>query len=472
METEAAASTTPRHIADLTHANFHCIPLDAPDNSDSKFRFSVSLQNGELHVDVTEPCNEKEKMLNWIKFVLQPKLLKWARSGNKDGKTKSNKSLGLVDIEDYTNLYAALKEKYGKDLVDRWTETTDPLKFVYEDVAIATYLILLWRKLGDVPNNFIDMGCGNGLLVHILNSEGYHGYGVDIRKRKIWDIYPETTKLKEHTIIPNDYNAYKDVDWIIGNHSDELSPWIPVITAMSSYKTKYFLLPCCAYEFSGKKFQRRCANESVYNDFLNYVQEISAKCQFKTDSDRLKIPSTKRVAIIGSARSYLEEEYQNICQEIDSFVKSEIQKTNCGDLKLREKEEAVRNCTKIDKNIIDNIVMNIFQYILRDDGHNERVEKWRSGRSVTLQELASFLSKDDLKNIKSECGGLKTLIKNKHEIFEVLGDKVKLRYPRRKEEMTKIVKFKRRPCFFYLHHPDGCALTSIECTFVHERINV
>lgn len=92
--------------------------MDAPDNSDSKFRFSVSLQNGELHVDVTEPCNEKEKMLNWIKFVLQPKLLKWARSGNKDGKTKSNKSLGLVDIEDYTNLYAALKEKYGKDLVD------------------------------------------------------------------------------------------------------------------------------------------------------------------------------------------------------------------------------------------------------------------------------------------------------------------------------------------------------------------
>ena len=27
-----------------------------------------------------------------------------------------------------------------------WTEKTDPKKFVYEDIAIATYLICLWKQ--------------------------------------------------------------------------------------------------------------------------------------------------------------------------------------------------------------------------------------------------------------------------------------------------------------------------------------
>jgi hypothetical protein len=30
-------------------------------------------------------------------------------------------------------------------LADTWTEKTDPLKFVYEDIAIAAFLISLWE---------------------------------------------------------------------------------------------------------------------------------------------------------------------------------------------------------------------------------------------------------------------------------------------------------------------------------------
>lgn len=48
---------------------------------------------------------------------------------------------------------------------------------MYEDVAIATYLILLFeeerKETGDdKKQSYVDLGCGNGLLVHILNSEG------------------------------------------------------------------------------------------------------------------------------------------------------------------------------------------------------------------------------------------------------------------------------------------------------------
>lgn len=37
--------------------------------------------------------------------------------------------------------------------------------------------------------------------------------------------------LKEGSITPSDKTLFPDVDWLIGNHSDELTPWIPVIAA-------------------------------------------------------------------------------------------------------------------------------------------------------------------------------------------------------------------------------------------------
>lgn len=77
-----------------------------------------------------------------------------------------------------------------------WPENTDPKKFVYEDIAIATYLILLWRLTSNDKQKYVDLGCGNGLLVYILNEEGHNGYGIDIRPRKIWKMFSEKTILK------------------------------------------------------------------------------------------------------------------------------------------------------------------------------------------------------------------------------------------------------------------------------------
>lgn len=89
-----------------------------------------------------------------------------------------------------------------------WPECTDPQKFIHEDVAIAAYLILVWHKereelkLGeDYKQSFIDIGCGNGLLVYLLASEGYPGKGIDIRARKIWSCYPSEIQLEVFVFI-------------------------------------------------------------------------------------------------------------------------------------------------------------------------------------------------------------------------------------------------------------------------------
>ena len=41
---------------------------------------------------------------------------------------------------------------------------------------------------------------------------------------------------QENAIVPSDSNLFPQCDWLIGNHSDELTPWIPVIAA------RYFLI--------------------------------------------------------------------------------------------------------------------------------------------------------------------------------------------------------------------------------------
>lgn len=69
-----------------------------------------------------------------------------------------------------TNLYIIISQG--------WPETTDPQKFVFEELGIAAYLCILFDRIPSLdlfPNKFVDLGCGNGLLTYVLNQEGYPG---------------------------------------------------------------------------------------------------------------------------------------------------------------------------------------------------------------------------------------------------------------------------------------------------------
>ncbi|KAH8360107.1 hypothetical protein KR093_010834 [Drosophila rubida] len=456
-------------IVDFAQQSYQCHFVDAEAFDD----FEVHLRAGELQVATLKRIStvETPPISRWAEFVLKPKLYNWSQSQRDEA---VQKSLHLLDVEKYNDLYKQLKQKHSPSLLELWqkaNESTDPLKFIYEDLAIAAYLITLWTSTQSEPTAFADLGCGNGLLVYVLNAEGYKGYGYDVRQRKLWSLYPSETKVNliERTVEPNNFRfEFDGIDWLIGNHSDELSPWLPVLAARLN--CSYFLLPCCPFELSGAKFQRRNTCISAYQDFVKYARQVSQQCGFETQQDRLKIPSTKRIALIGLKRT------AKASPGLADFVQNELQKYQTGEskteqtVKLREKSETVRNCTQIEKSILDSLVLKIFGMLLDNTG--SACDAWLQGRQLSMREIAQALTKEELIGIKSECGGIKTLLRNKHEVFEFRGnDQIGIRKPKpiamMQQSSGKLLTTKKRACFFNMHHPHGCPLKESECSFIH-----
>lgn len=452
--------------------------------------------------------------LSWLCTELLPKLSRWAL----ESKTSEFKStLSLISIEKYSVLYQQLKEKY-KELVKVWPEVTDPEKFVYEDVAIATYLLVLWgeeraEKGTTTKQSFVDLGCGNGLLVHILNNEGHPGMGIDIRRRKIWDMYGPDTHLEENAITPSDGFLFPSTDWLIGNHSDELTPWIPVIAARSSYSCRYFVLPCCFFDFYGK-YQRRQCKKSQYKEYIDFITDVSTACGFNTEEDCLRIPSTKRVCIIGKSRGYAEHEESLIEEQRNDYIRGrQALYTSSGGgtcanqggqngpdhfengqdisspgsdwgngFQPREKTETIRNCAALPRDFVDAVVLKVAKSLLsltkKNTESSECCDVWNTGGSLLISEVADLLDQSTLQTLKKECGGLQTLLKNNHQVFRVEGGKVLIRDWRThttaqgakansKRKPPPSGALKTRLCWFHTHHPHSCPLANEVCAFAH-----
>jgi tRNASer (uridine44-2'-O)-methyltransferase len=131
------------------------------------FELSFSQEHRELLLQADNLDEAK-----WLQFVLLKKIESWMENCLDDQDQQRIETHQLIESESYNEVYNELKEKYGKKLEDGWEESTDPKKFIYEDIAIASYLIVLWRKErseNDKLQKFVDLGCGNGLLVFILS---------------------------------------------------------------------------------------------------------------------------------------------------------------------------------------------------------------------------------------------------------------------------------------------------------------
>lgn len=241
----------------------------------------------------------------------------------------------LVPQAAFQDTYTRLKAKYAKALIGGWVEQTDPAKHVFEDLGIAAFLVELWAQMySGVPDarqherggdggpakppfpGFVDVGCGNGVLVFVLRQEGYQGWGFDARRRRTWDAFPAHVRegLKELVLVPKPLQpdgsgggarpastptphehdgtaaltaatgrlgvddgqasgapatsaparatapdiAFHDGTFpagtfIVSNHADELTAWTPLLAHLSA--SPFIAIPCCSHNLAGARFR-------------------------------------------------------------------------------------------------------------------------------------------------------------------------------------------------------------------------
>ncbi|XP_057667449.1 probable tRNA (uracil-O(2)-)-methyltransferase [Diorhabda carinulata] len=424
------------------------------------FVYQFELNGNNFRINLQEFEDAETSRAEWLADTLFPKLLKWSQCAT--DKKNTVQSLSLVPLDEYCILYDRLKRNYVKGLIKDWLEKANTQKYIFEDLAIASYLICLWRVFEQENINFVDCGCGNGLLVYILNQEGYKGYGIDIRKRSIWDIYPKETRLEVGIVTPD--STFPESTWLIGNHSDELTPWIPLIALKSTTKTNFFLLPCCPYDFNGEKYIRTNTAVSTYADYLCYIEDICKKCKFKVQIDKLRIPSTKKVCLVGVSKFSTQEETCEVLDDIKPLINIKMNK----EFKPRVKVEPVRNCTQLKREITDKIIKLIVDLLLKEE--NNIIKKkdgtfWNKGSIYLISDLSKNIPPEYLKDLKLQCGGLQTLMKNFRYIFEVNKGTVRLRKPTSYEETGE--KYRGKPCWFQKNHPQCCYNSENDCSYYH-----
>lgn len=265
----------------------------------------------------------------------------------------------ILSQKTFQDTYAYLKGKYAKDLIDRWVEQTPPEKHVFEDLGIAAFLIELWVDMyaSNSPNaedvtassrrfsaqshfpGFVDIGCGNGLLVYILISEGWPGWGFDARHRKTWATFPPScaSKLKELLLVPAVLNPsiseteppllnappshsgiFPASTFIISNHADELTPWTPLLAYLS--RSPFLAIPCCSHDLGGTRFRApvhakylppdpgaKSKNPSAYASLCSWVSTLAEVVGYSVEREYLRIPSTRNIAILGRAGGAIED---------------------------------------------------------------------------------------------------------------------------------------------------------------------
>lgn len=259
--------------------------------------------------------------------------------GSKAGYVKRVHHDTIVPQVELQNTYATLKKKYARHLLETWAEVTDPSKHVFEDLPIAAFLIELWRQMygaSDFPG-FVDIGCGNGLLVHILRKEGYQGWGFDARERKSWVNYTTDTgaskddvSLRQHILLPSVIPTSLEMDdemtkdaavsdgsklihdglfpkgtFIISNHADELTPWTPILAAISD--CPFIMIPCCSHDLTGARFRApapkvKGKSPSAYSSLVEWVTQIARDCGWELEKEMLRIPSTRNTGLLGRKR--------------------------------------------------------------------------------------------------------------------------------------------------------------------------
>jgi tRNASer (uridine44-2'-O)-methyltransferase len=320
-----------------------CIPFYHPQVAALAFHYTDDVF--ELSYRPLDHVADKERLERSLLMLMQI-IVKHA-TGYMNNYQKRVHHDQVVSKNCFQDTNQRLKRTYAAKYFHGWIEKTDATKHVFEDICIAAWLLELWKAhpfTARQTMRFVDVGCGNGLLVELLLLEGQDGYGFDLRARKSWSaLYAHSTqqRLKEMVLLPEflldsavtsehvHNGQFRPDEFLIANHADELTPWIAILSALSTVPEDnipcydgevatitipgFLIIPCCMHVFSGSKHpgavsKNKAQEGGRYAAYVAFLLQICEALGFVTQQEALRIPSTRNKAIVAMKRRLVEDE--------------------------------------------------------------------------------------------------------------------------------------------------------------------
>ncbi|KAF7258747.1 hypothetical protein EG68_04081 [Paragonimus skrjabini miyazakii] len=432
--------------------------------SDSQFHFTSDYLSYIVQFDDGKAISAKVLHSNkaclltvdWIQTELPRKLNRWFSLSCKT----LTPSLCLVDVAVYQVVYNSLKNKHAKYIIQHWCEKTDPLKFIHEDLGIAAYLIVVYGgKLAMYPfislmsDVAMDCWCTFYSVKGELCEESMDDSKI-LRDLSIQALLWSgatygAVEENESTLDAECCPGFPNATWLIGNHSDELTPWLPILAARSGPSCRVFVLPCCPFGLYGKYnsflhttsgIETRCDSntsadvQSRYRLYLAYLRGLFRVCGLSSEIDVLRIPSTKRICLVG--RNLLSTDQTLRLSQIADAVAREKQAATVPFFVARGNHEPILNCTRVPGDIKHAVCNMIFAKLLEMEPDSKHLKSkglfvsptgfiktvdgrwWNPGGQLALNQVAMVLEREQLESMKSQNGGLQTLLRNHHQAFQ------------------------------------------------------
>lgn len=115
--------------------------------------------------------------------------------------------------------------------------------------------------------------------------------------------------------------------FLIGNHADELTPWVPILAALVP-DSAFFNMPCCLHTLTGRFTRGEYTidedlishlpvlvgedleqykstsgdHKGRYAAYLNYIADLTLRSGWRVEREALRVPSTKNWAFVGRNR--------------------------------------------------------------------------------------------------------------------------------------------------------------------------
>merc|ERR1719454_2614091 len=100
------------------------------------------------------------------------------------------------------------------------------------------------------------------------------------------------------------------------------------------------------------------ANKSVWRDYLDWLADLGKEAGFEVEEDRMRIPSTKRVCRVGQVMGEIIPDRRD---KVEALVAR-----RAANFVAREKVERVRNCSKVDRQLVAEIVGKVAELCLAE----------------------------------------------------------------------------------------------------------